>query len=86
MALKGTTYPNNKSDICHTRLKQKEKKNTQITFASLSQNGVKKEREKRKDYCKAFCVTSKCNKITKNKQTVSCTISPKLKFSKIIFI
>ena len=40
-----TVYHVNKSDIGHTCLKQKYKKNLQINFLSPSQKGVEKERD-----------------------------------------
>ena len=86
MALKGTTYPNNKSDIGHTRLKQKEKKKYTNNFCqSLPEGGKEGKREKKKTIAKLFALQANAIRSQK-KKTVSCTISPKLKFSKIIFI
>ena len=59
MARKHTTYHVSKSDIRDTRLKQLQKKNTQITFAISFGFAVEKKENKNICFCKTFCVTCK---------------------------
>ena len=69
MALKGTTYPNNKSDIGHTRLKQKEKKKYTNNFCQSLPEGVKEgKREKKKTIAKLFALQANAIRSQKKKQ------------------
>ena len=58
---KNMVYYTNKSDIGHTHLKQKYKKNTQTTFVSPSKNSDENGKEKKIGNCKAFFVICKRN-------------------------
>ena len=48
MVWKHTAYHVDKSDIGHIRLKQKQKKNRQTTFVSMSKNSDKKNKSNNK--------------------------------------